>query len=152
MTSTARLALITSLFALAAIASGCSCATSTGPHHDAGMIVDIDGNGFDVNPPRPDVGHAEVDAGADVGNDAYVDRATFCMGRGPAVLVGDMQGPCHLLDQADGGINGDPRSAAERVRPRRRRRRRIRLREILRRLDFRSERPAFDIAHCDPLA
>lgn len=83
---------IAGLAVLAAqLAVGCSCATSTGTRHDAGMIVDIDGNGFDVNPPHPDTGtHPDIDAGADVGNDAYVDRATFCMGRGPAVVVGDM--------------------------------------------------------------
>ncbi len=67
--------------------AGCSCATSGGTHHDGGSPIERDGNGFDVNAPEPDTGSTTA---PDTGNDAYVDRATFCAGTGPAVVVGDM--------------------------------------------------------------
>lgn len=82
----ARLGLVALASGAAALAAGCGCSTETRTHGDAGMTPPIDGNGFDVgNPPDIDTGTTLPD----VGNDAYVDRATFCAGRGPAVIVGD---------------------------------------------------------------
>ena len=86
-----RFAIVGCAGAMALAALGCSCASPI-RRADAGPIVEVDGNGFDVNPPRVDTGPGD-DTGAslpDMGNDAYVDRMTFCMGRGPAVIVGDM--------------------------------------------------------------
>lgn len=78
------------LTGLALIATGCSCSSPGGSRHDAGL-TEIDGNGLDVAAPHIDTGTGEDSAspGIDVGNDAY-DRTAFCMGLGPAVLVGDM--------------------------------------------------------------
>lgn len=71
----------------ATAATGCSCSTPMGTHHDAGTHHEVDGNGFDVRIPDVDTGTTAL---RDTGVDAYVDRMTFCAGRGPAVLVGDM--------------------------------------------------------------
>lgn len=91
MASIVRSFTITGLGALAALlALGCSCSSSIGPHHDAGPGVD--GGGDDLGTPGTDTGHPGEDVGPepDLGVDAYVDRATFCSGRGPAVIVGDV--------------------------------------------------------------
>jgi hypothetical protein len=81
---------LSALASLLALAAGCSCSSSTGARHDGGP-EGPDGNGADLGGLSdtaivvPDTGTPEPD----VGNDAYVDRTTFCMGRGPAVIVGD---------------------------------------------------------------
>lgn len=69
-----------------AASAGCSCASEVGARRDGGMQETPDGNGVDVAAPREDAGGSTE---PDVGNDAYVDRETFCMGHGPAVIVGD---------------------------------------------------------------
>jgi len=70
--------------------SACSCSappvTPMRPPRDSGTD-DVDGAepSIDTGRPRPDAPSAEVD----LGFDAYVDREAFCMGMGPAVIVGD---------------------------------------------------------------
>jgi hypothetical protein len=92
MRSIAHFALVT-FAVIAGFVSGCSCSSTPGiGHGDSGIPLPRDGNGFEVNPPLPDLGprpDTNSDTNDDTNDDAYVDRMTFCMGRGPAVVVGD---------------------------------------------------------------
>ena len=76
----------------ALMVAGCSCGDGGGPRRDAGDATDaslVDGSSFDAAPAEDAAPLDAPVAPTDTGFDARIDRTAFCMGMGPAVLVGD---------------------------------------------------------------